>query len=147
MLLVRWITGLIKRLTAGWDDREWFYYNATGLDPKPPAYQRWSVRQSSRELPSEPPALPEHSYSVLLEDKYGLSAEDMVINTNLLDKAQAVLQHYEKELQARSCGDFWHSNIKNRRLDFFHNYRPPSGEPLEGSAEIDEEAEREKFLR
>jgi hypothetical protein len=147
MLLARWINGLLKRLFAGWDDREWFYYNRTGLDPKPAAYQRWDVRLADRELPTEPPALPEHSYSVMLEDKYGLTAEDLVFTTNMLDKAQAVLQQFERELRTRSCADFYYNNIKNRRLDFFHNFKAVGNEPLEGSAEIDEETEREKFLR
>ena len=44
MLLVRWFTGLMKRLFGGWEDREWYYYNRTGLDPKLAASQRWSVR-------------------------------------------------------------------------------------------------------
>jgi hypothetical protein len=148
MLIVRWFTGLLKRLFAGWDDREWLYYNVSGLDPKPPAYQRWSVRMKDREQPAaDERDLPEHSYSVMLEDKYGLTAEDLVYNTKMLDKAQAVLQHFERELQTRSCGDFYYNNIRNRRLDFFHNFRAVGNEPLEGSAEIDEEAEREKFLR
>src|SRR5687768_1263709 len=105
MLLVRWFTGLLKRLFGGWEDREWFYYNRTGLDPKPPAYERWTVRMKDEQRPPEIPGdLPTHSYSVILEDKYGLTLEDMVFNTSMLDKAQAVLQQFERELRTRSCG-------------------------------------------
>ena len=148
MLVARWFTGLFKRLFAGWEDREWFYYNRCGLDPKPPAYQRWEVRMKTSERPPEVEGgLPEHSYSVILDDKYGLTAEDLVFTTNMLDKAQAVLQQFERELRTRSCGDFYYTNIRNRRLDFFHNFKAVGNEPLEGSAEIDEETEREKFLR
>lgn len=147
-MLLRWITGLFKRITAGWDDREWFYWNASGLDPKLPASQRWAVRLADKPKPPTTPEeelLPQHNYSVMLEDKFGLTAEDMAFTTTDLGKAQAVLGQFERELRTRTCGDFWHGMIKNRRLDYFHNLK--QGGPIEGSAEIDEEQEREKFLR
>jgi hypothetical protein len=112
--------------------------------------QRWSVRMKDELKTPETPEeelLPPHSYTIILEDKFGLTAEDIAFNTNMLDKAQAVLQQFERELRTRSCGDFFYNMIKNRRLDFFHNFRAVGNEPMEGSAQIDEEAEREKFIR
>ncbi|MDQ3023413.1 MAG: hypothetical protein M3R04_03350 [bacterium] len=149
-MLLRWVTGLWKRLFGGWDDHEWFYYNHCGFDPTIPAHQRWAVRMTDKQKPPETPGeelVPQHSYSVMLEDKFGQTAEDMAFTTMMLDKAQAVLEQFERELRTRSCGDFWHGMIKNRRLDFFHNFRAVGSEPLEGSADIDDEQEREKFLR
>ncbi len=37
--------------------------------------------------------------------------------------------------------------IHGRNLDFIHGYRPPGEEKLFEGTEIDEEQEREKFLR
>src|SRR6185436_16757076 len=125
MIIVRWLVGLLKRLFAGWEDREWFYYNRTGLDPKMPAYLRWEVRL--KDEPKEPQTdaerlMPLRNYAVILTDKLGFTAEDMVFFTQQLDKAQAVHEQYQRELRTRSAGDFYYRMVKNRQLDFFHNF-------------------------
>jgi hypothetical protein len=149
-MIIRWIVGLFKNLVGLWDGQEWRYYAATAFDPKLPAYQRWGVRLKDEAKPAANEAerlMPLRNYTVILDDKFGQSPEDIIFFTTALDKAQAVLGQYEKELRSRTSGDFYYSMVKNRQLDFFHNFRAVGNEPLEGTAEIDEETEREKFLR
>src|SRR5438105_3274819 len=102
MPIVRWLSGMLKVLAGMWSTQEAAYYARTGLDPRLPAFRRWTVRLKDEAKPPETRAeelLPLRNYTVILGDEYHLAPEDMVFHTTHLDKAQAVLAQYQRELQ------------------------------------------------
>jgi hypothetical protein len=149
MVVVRWLVGLVKHLTGIWQVSEWNYYAKTSLDPKIAAFQRWEVAVKADAKPPDNDRerlLPQTSYKVILHDKYGLTPEDVIFFTVKKDQAEGVEAQYLKELRSRSCGEFYYSMIKNRQLDFFHNFHAVGDEVKEGG-DVDEETRREMFLR
>jgi hypothetical protein len=149
MIIFRTIKGFFMSLFGVWSQDEWFYYNKSGVDPKVPAYQRWAVRVHAEDKVPESEAervMPVKSQTVILEDKYMLTGEEVLLHTTDADKVFALTQHYEKELRSRSCGEFYYRNIKNRQLDFFHNFKVEREEVSE-EAEVDEETRRNMWNR
>jgi hypothetical protein len=148
MIIVRCIIGFFRTLVRLWDNTEWFYYNRTGLDPKLPAYQRWNLTVRAEDKTPETEAervLPVKNYTVVLQDKYMLTSDEIIFFSTDKDKVDALQEKYERELKHRTSGDFYYEMIRNRRLDFYHNYRIPTGEVE--AAEPDEQTRRDMFNR
>lgn len=150
MIVIRWIIGFFKTLVNLWDWTEWRYYVDHGLPPKTPAFHRWEVRVEASEKEPETEAervLPTKNQRVILHDKYHLRADEMLFYTTDTDKVDALVAEYERELRTRTSGNFYYKMVRGRNLDFFHEFRQLGEEPLKEGLEIDEETEREKFLR
>ncbi|MCC7477951.1 hypothetical protein IT575_05780 [bacterium] len=149
MFILWTIRGFFMSLFGLWTQDEWFYYSRTGLDPRLPAYQRWAVRVHAEDKLPDSEAerlMPVKNQTVILEDKYMLTGEEVLFYSTDAGKIGALVRKYEDELRSRSCGEFYFRNIKNRQLDFFHNFKEPSEQPPE-EAEIDEETRRNMFNR
>jgi hypothetical protein len=91
--------------------------------------------------------MPLKNHMVMLHDKFGQSADEVVFFTTDPDKANALVEEFRRELRTRTSGNFYGKMIKRRNLDFFHDYKVLGEEPLVEGGEIDPEQEREKFLR
>lgn len=150
MIIIRAIIGFFKTLVNIWGWYEWFYYTRTGFDPKVPAFKRWEILLKSENKQPETEAerlLPTKNNWIILRDKFMQTPDEVIFYSTDKDKVEALLEEYEREMRSRTSGDFYHNMVKGRNLDFIHTYRPAdAGASLEGT-EIDEEQEREKFLR
>ncbi|MCH7471676.1 hypothetical protein IIA79_01800 [bacterium] len=150
MIVARWLLGFVKALFRIWDQSEWFYYAKTGIDPSLPAFQRWEVKVKEEDKPPESEAedlLPLTNRWVILHDLFMQMPEEVLLYTTDPDKVDALVQQYERELRSRTSGDFYYTMVKGRQLDFFHDFKVLGQEPLVEGTAIDEEQEREKFLR
>ena len=149
-MIGRWFVGFFKALFNIWDWDEWFYYTKAGLDPKIPAKDRWDIEMRVDAKPPETRAeeiMPLKHHMVMLHDKFGQSADEVVFFTTDPDKANALIDEFKRELRTRTSGNFYYRMIKRRNLDAFHEYKVQGEEPLVEGQEIDPEQEREKFLR
>jgi hypothetical protein len=146
----RWFVGLLRRLVNLWDGLEWAYYARVGLDPTLPAFRRWELKQKAAELPPDAEddgLLPQKTYTLILHDKYGLTAEDVLYFSTDLGRVEVLHKRLDDELQSRNSAWFWHYQIVHRNFDFIHGMR--LGEDLaEGVIEEeDAEAMRRDFFR
>lgn len=150
MIVVRWIIGFFKTLVNLWGWYEWFYYTRTGFDPKQPAWQRWEiyVKASDKEPETEAERLlPTMNHRLILRDKFMQSPDEIIFYSTDKEKVDRLQEEYQREMRTRTSGDFYYKMVKGRNLDFIHAYKVPGEEPLVEGGEIDEEQEREKFLR
>jgi hypothetical protein len=150
MIIVRWLTGLIKGLFGIWNKFEWEYYTATGLDPKLPAFDRFEVVLRTADKTPETETervLPRKNRTVVLKDKYHQMPDEIIFFDTDADRSGAVIQEYDRKMKTLSAGEFYVKMVRHRDLEFIHTMRFETESITSVSNEELAEQEREKFLR
>ncbi len=97
------------------------YAITTGLDPKVPAQDRFTLalKEEKGELISEDrPELVVPLYKVILRDKFGLRMDDVFYFSKDKKRIDTCLKKISEELQTRTVAQFTEMWISNRNLDF-----------------------------
>jgi hypothetical protein len=100
---------------------ELIYSLREGLEPRDPAYVRWTVAEKVENLPPRTELeveVPPKMYKIMLRDKFSLRPDDIIYFSQDKKRVDVCREHFLEELRCRTAAEFYDMWILHRNLDF-----------------------------
>ncbi len=100
---------------------EFIYSLREGLEPRDPAYVRWTVAEKVENLPPRTDLeveVPPKMYKIMLRDKFSLRPDDIIYFSQDKKRVDVCREHFLEELRCRTAAEFYDMWIVHRNLDF-----------------------------
>jgi hypothetical protein len=100
---------------------EFTYSLREGLDPRDPAYTRWTLAEKVENMAPRTELeveVPPKMYKLLLRDKFGLRGDDIFYFSQDKKRVDVCREHVLEELRCRTASEFYDLWITRRSLDF-----------------------------